>query len=248
MAASKEEIEKFLATAQLSSYQKISLPYGLEIPGKDHSKKINAVYSDNLEGKNVLDIGCYYGLYSHEAKRRGANRVVGIELNEKRAELAKEIARLIGDGVEIVCDDIMDVELGEKFDLILFLSVLHHVKDPLVVMQRLAAMCSGTVVVEFCLPDHRLRRKGHIREDNGRPITHTWQDTYRRVLLKLLGEKAGIIVTGDPIQGERDYDWTFFFNRTAFKTMFQVQNRLFSEIRFEPSPQKEHRMLAYCKV
>jgi SAM-dependent methyltransferase len=248
MTASKEEIQNFLETAQLSSYQRISLPYGFEIPGKDHSKKINTVFNENLEGKSVLDVGCYYGLYSHEAKKRGAGKVVGIEINEKRAETAIEISRLIGDGVEILCADIMDVYLEIKFDLVLFLSVLHHVKNPLSVIQRLAAQCSDTLVVEFCLPEHRLRRINQTRKAAGNPWSEKLNDYFRKFLIKRLGERAGIIVTGDLISGDRDYDWTFFFNETAFRTIFQVQNKLFSNVRFVPSPQKEHRMLAFCKI
>ncbi len=248
MTASKEEILEFIETTSLSGYQNIPLPYNLEIPGKDHSPKINSVLSMELKGKSVLDIGCYYGLYSHEAKKRGAGRVVGIELNKQRAEIAQKITDLIGDGVEIIHGDILDVNLKTKFDVILFLSVLHHIKEPVAVMKRLASICSGVIVIEFCLPEHRLRRKDHDRNPRGSDFQEKINDHFRSFILRILGEKAGVIVTGDRISSDQEYDWTYFYNLTAFRTIFQVQNALFSDIRFEKSPQKQNRMLAFCKV
>lgn len=251
MTANNEEFQYFLDTTEFTSYQKITLPYGLEIPGKDHSKKIEAIFKNSLEKKSVLDVGCYYGLYAHEAKKRGASRVVGVELNKDRFAIAKEIARLMGDGVEIIQGDIMEVELGTKFDLVIFLSVLHHVRNPIVVMERLANLCSDTVIVEFCLTNHKLRRKGHHRnssKSNRGGLVERMDDYYRMILMRLIGERAGVILTGDMIEGEMGFDWTFFFNKTAFSTLFQVQNQFFNEITFVPSPQKANRMLAMCKV
>jgi SAM-dependent methyltransferase len=251
MPASESEVRQFLDKNDFTTYQKIDLPYGLEIPGKDHSRKIETIFKDNLKGKSVLDVGCYYGLYSHEAKNRGASKVVGVELNENRYAIAAEIARLKDNSVEIVKGDILEVDLGCKFDLVVFLSVLHHVKDPVEIMQRLASLCLDTVVVEFCLPDHRLRRKGHapwFGKGSGQSLPPRFLDFYRKILVRMLGESVGLIVTGDPIEGEDGYDWTFFFNKTAFRTVFQIQNDFFSEIRFVPSPQKANRMLAFCKV
>jgi len=248
---SKEEIQRFIDTTKFSTYQKISLPHGLEIPGKDHSKKIEAIFGSDMTGKSVLDVGCYYGLYSHEAKRRGARRVVGVELNEERWRIASQIARYMDEGVEVLHGDALKLELSEKFDLVLFLSVLHHVKKPVEVMERLVDLCSDTVVVEFCLPEHRLRRKGHHRKDDptfDNRFFEAARDFYRKLLVRAIGENVGLIITGDAIKGGNGYDWTYFFNKQAFTTLFQVQNKLFSEIRFIPSPQKENRMLAFCKV
>lgn len=244
MPASISEFEQFLKTATFSPYQKIDLPYGFQIRGQDHSKKIAAILPDNLVGKSVLDVGCYYGLYSHEAAKRGARRVLGIELNEERFAVAKEIARLWEDGVEIRQGDILEIEIGETFDLVLFLSVLHHIKNPIEVMGRLAALCEDTVVVEFCTPMHRLRRKKSRSAQGGGKFS-AYLD---RLLLRLLDERVGVILTGDEIIGEKGYDWTYFFNRTAFYNVFVVQNPLFKEVVFKPSPQKANRILAFCKV
>lgn len=244
MTASFSEFEQFLKRTSFSNYQKIDLPYGLRIHGQDHSKKIAAILPDDLSGKSVLDVGCYYGLYCHEAARRGARRVLGVELNEERFTIAWELARLWEDGVEIRQGDIMGIDIQERFDLILFLSVLHHIKDPVQVMRRLAELCTDTLVVEFCSPLHRLhRKKSQLIHGSGRLMT-----LLNRILIRALDEHVGLILTGDEIQGERGYDWTYFFNRRGFLNVFVTQNRLFKEVTFKPSPQKADRILAFCKV
>src|SRR6478735_4936202 len=56
----------------------------------------------DLSGKTVLDIGCNAGFYSIEMKRRGAERVLGIDSDPRyldQARLATEVLGF-GDGVE----------------------------------------------------------------------------------------------------------------------------------------------------
>src|SRR5262245_48221796 len=50
--------------------------------------------SSDLSGRSVLDIGCNAGFYAIEMKRRGANRVVGIDSDDdylKQARFAAEV-------------------------------------------------------------------------------------------------------------------------------------------------------------
>jgi len=49
---------------------------------------------ENLAGKSVLDIGCNGGFYAIEMKQRGADRVLGIDTDERylaQARLAAEV-------------------------------------------------------------------------------------------------------------------------------------------------------------
>ncbi|MGH7211030.1 MAG: DUF1698 domain-containing protein, partial [Acetobacteraceae bacterium] len=51
----------------------------------------------DLAGRNVLDIGCNAGFYAMEMKRRGADRVVGIDFDDDylvQARFAAEVAGL----------------------------------------------------------------------------------------------------------------------------------------------------------
>src|SRR4051794_24691692 len=50
----------------------------------------------DLSGKSVLDIGCKGGFYSIEMKRRGADRVLGIDFDERYLAQAQLSAEVLG--------------------------------------------------------------------------------------------------------------------------------------------------------
>ena len=89
----------------------------------------------DLHGKTVLDIGCNAGFYSIEMKRRGADRVVGIDFDEKYLAQAQFAADALGFEIEFRKLSVYDVhELGEKFDIVLFLGVFYHLRHPLLAL------------------------------------------------------------------------------------------------------------------
>jgi tRNA (mo5U34)-methyltransferase len=92
---------------------------------------------DDLAGKSVLDIGCNAGFYSIEMKRRGAARVVGIDSDERYLAQARLAAEVLGfeDSVEFTKLDVYDVgAIGERFDLVIFMGVLYHLRHPLLAL------------------------------------------------------------------------------------------------------------------
>ena len=58
-----------------------------DYPSNKFARFRHAVPED-LTGKSVLDIGCNSGFYSIEMKKRGAERVVGVDTSAWLAELA----------------------------------------------------------------------------------------------------------------------------------------------------------------
>jgi tRNA (mo5U34)-methyltransferase len=89
----------------------------------------------DLHGKSVLDIGCNAGFYSMEMKRRGAARVLGVDSDEEylaQARFASEISDL---DIEFRRLSVYDVgAIGERFDLVLFMGVLYHLRHPLLAL------------------------------------------------------------------------------------------------------------------
>jgi SAM-dependent methyltransferase len=152
--ASPEEVEAFLRTTSFSGYQAVPLPHGRRVPGEDRMASVEAVFGHGIEGGSVLDVGTYYGRFLYEAKARGAARAVGVELDPGRWSIADRIAALHGRTYDVLKGRIEDVELDERFDLVLVLNVLHHVPDPVAVMRRAASLCRGVVIVEFPMADH----------------------------------------------------------------------------------------------
>jgi tRNA (mo5U34)-methyltransferase len=97
----------------------------------------DAIPSD-LHGATVLDIGCNGGFYSIEMKRRGADRVVGIDWDERYLNQARFAADITGADVEFRRLSVYDVGLlGERFDVVLFMGVLYHLRHPLLALDLL---------------------------------------------------------------------------------------------------------------
>jgi tRNA (mo5U34)-methyltransferase len=98
----------------------------------------HAVPAD-LRGKSVLDVGCNAGFYSMEMKRRGAARVVAIDSDEGYLAQGRFAAEVSGyEDIEFRRMSVYDVgALGEKFDIVLFLGVLYHLRHPLLALDLL---------------------------------------------------------------------------------------------------------------
>jgi tRNA (mo5U34)-methyltransferase len=90
---------------------------------------------DDLEGRSVLDIGCNAGFYALEMKRRGAGRVMGIDTDPRYLAQAELAARHAGQELELHEMSVYEVgRLGERFDLVIFMGVLYHLRHPLLAL------------------------------------------------------------------------------------------------------------------
>jgi tRNA (mo5U34)-methyltransferase len=120
----------------------------------------------SLTGKTVLDVGCNGGFYALQMKQRGAARVLGIDEDEGYLAQARFAAEVSGLDVEFQCMSVYDVaSLGERFDLVIFMGVLYHLRHPLLALDLLAehvvgdqllfqSMLRGSLQVEPCAEDY----------------------------------------------------------------------------------------------
>ncbi len=107
----------------------------------------HAVPAD-LTGRSVLDIGCNAGFYSMEMKRRGAARVVGIDSEDLYLNQARYAAEIEGMEIEFRKLSVYDVaDLGEKFDLVIFMGVLYHLRHPLLALDLLYEHVVGDLML-----------------------------------------------------------------------------------------------------
>lgn len=81
-------------------------------------------FPQDFSGKSFLDLGCNEGFFCIEAKNRGAEKVVGIDINIdfiiKARERDNRITYICGDWNELP---------EEKFDYILFASSMHYITN-----------------------------------------------------------------------------------------------------------------------
>jgi tRNA (mo5U34)-methyltransferase len=120
---------------------------------------------ERMDGMRALDVGTWDGFWAFELERRGAE-VLALDLDDERkldwpprrrpstypAEARGEgfrIAKqLIGSKVERIDLNIYDAkpeDLG-TFDLVFCGSVLLHLRDQLLALERIAALCRGTFI------------------------------------------------------------------------------------------------------
>jgi len=103
---------------------------------------------NDLSGQSVLDVGCNAGFYSIQMKRRGADRVVGIDTDEQYLDQARFAAKVSGVEIEFRNLSVYRVaELHEKFDLVLFMGVLYHLRHPLLALDLLHEFAVGDLLV-----------------------------------------------------------------------------------------------------
>jgi tRNA (mo5U34)-methyltransferase len=110
--------------------------------------RFSAALPADLSGKTVLDIGCNGGFYSIEMKRRGARRVVGIDHDPDYLAQARFAADVLGLDIELQQLSIYDVALlGERFDVVIFMGVLYHLRHPLLALDLIRAHVAGDMLI-----------------------------------------------------------------------------------------------------
>jgi tRNA (mo5U34)-methyltransferase len=148
----------------------------------------DALPSD-MTGKTVLDIGCNAGFYSLEMKRRGADRVLGIDTDEHYLRQARFAAQIQGVDVEFQQLAVWDVgSLQETFDLVIFMGVLYHLRHPLLALDLIhehvardlllfQSMQRGSREVTSVEPDYDFNAPAPF-EDPGYPKMHFVEHRY----------------------------------------------------------------------
>ena len=112
-------------------------------------RRFAAHVPSDMNGKTVLDIGCNAGFYSIEMKRRGAARVLGIDSDDRYLAQAELACEILGFGdVEFRNLDVYDVAaIGERFDFVIFMGVLYHLRHPLLALDLIREHVAGDMLL-----------------------------------------------------------------------------------------------------
>jgi tRNA (mo5U34)-methyltransferase len=142
----------------------IDLGDGLVTPGEwgNHCPVLWQAMKDiDFRGKKVLDIGCWDGLWSFEAEKRGAAEVYSTDLITHRSHQMPtfEVAhRLLNSRARYFPrQSVYEIEkLGvDDFDVVIFAGVYYHLKDPLRALTSLRRVMKegATILVEGAIID-----------------------------------------------------------------------------------------------
>jgi len=159
MDSIKKEVER-LAKIQAWNHN-FKLPGDIETnPGKQTSHGKNLVKLERLKpvfkkiglgGKNILDVGCNEGFFSHFFASNGSN-VHAIDIDKHRIEKAKFVKKTIGHDLNIKFEN-LDIYSEKfinmkKFDLCLCLGFIHRIPDPFTALKNLVEK-SNIIVFEW---------------------------------------------------------------------------------------------------
>lgn len=155
--------EKLRLIQTRSWYHSIDLGDGIVTPGRltlPHLKQMLQYlnFPDSFEGLTVLDVGAWDGFFSFEAERRGAKRVVALDLNPPDYygfAIAKE---LLQSRVEFVQGSVytLSPEIHGSFDVVFFFGVFYHLRYPLLALDRIHQVSRQYVLLETNFMDNAL--------------------------------------------------------------------------------------------
>ena len=114
-----------------------------------------ARFPSDLGGKSVLDIGTCNGGLAFEAERRGAARVVGVDIYPPSHFGFDVIAEHFGSKARFVRTTVYELPtiFEEAFDVVAFFGVLYHLRHPLLGLDAVRRVASGEVFIETAVAD-----------------------------------------------------------------------------------------------
>lgn len=130
-------------------------------------KHIESAIPKDLSGASILDIGCNGGFYSIQMKRRGADRVLGIDVDERYLNQGRYAAKTLGLEIEFERRSVYEVaSLEGQFDFVIFMGVLYHLRYPLFALDN---------VIKKIAPGGKMLFQTMLR---GSEETKQWEKNY----------------------------------------------------------------------
>lgn len=104
-----------------------------------------------VANRSFLDVGCGNGLYSLELARRGAARVVGIDIAEVMVELCKRssVAENLDDRCTFTQTDLLAYDSEAHFNVSFGIGLFDYIRDPLPVLRKMRELSNDKVILSF---------------------------------------------------------------------------------------------------
>jgi tRNA (mo5U34)-methyltransferase len=114
---------------------------------------IQQLLPPDLNGKTVLDVGCNAGFYSFEAKRRGAERVLGVDGQRQHVRQGLFVRKVLNLEVEFRRLNVYELSPQSvgQFDITLALGLLYHLKHPILALENLYRVTKELLVIETAI-------------------------------------------------------------------------------------------------
>lgn len=101
--------------------------------------------SGDVRGKSICDIGCGSGRFVSEFAKRGARRVVGVDVAPNMLKLAADLVEQekCSGACEFFLADVLDWTTSEKFDITIAIGLWDYIEHPAERLRRIRAITTG---------------------------------------------------------------------------------------------------------
>ena len=108
-------------------------------------------HCEPVKDRKFLDVGCGNGMYSLELARRGAAKVVGIDIAEVMIELCRRSSqeKNLDDVCTFTQTDLLDYKPDTKFDVSFGIGLFDYISDPLPVLKRMCEVSTDKAIMAF---------------------------------------------------------------------------------------------------
>jgi len=123
-----------------------------------------------IKGRTFLDVGCGNALYSLELARKGAAKVVGIDIAEVMIGLCKKQSdeQNLSNICTFIQTDLLEYNPDSKFDVSFGIGLFDYISNPLPVLKKMREVSTDKAIMAF-------------------PRLYTWRAPVRKVRLTIKG-------------------------------------------------------------